>query len=266
MCENCGCGHVEGFKVAALVPGAAGSAPVHHHGHDHPHGHEHVHPHEHAAGTTVELNAPILAENDRLAERNRGYLMAKGVVALNFLSSPGSGKTTLLTATLTALPPTLPAAVINGDLATALDAEKLHACGVPVAHIATGTVCHLDAHMVAHGMDQLPLDGCKLLLIENVGNLVCPASYDLGEKFRIVLMSVTEGEDKPLKYPPIFHRADLILVTKIDLAEATGFDRAATRANLAAVAPQARVLELSARTGVGMAAWFDALKEMAGER
>ena len=119
MCENCGCGHVEGFTVSALVDGAAASAPRHHHGHDHPHEHAHAHPHEHGAATTVELNAPILAENDRLAERNRGYLMAKGVVALNFLSSPGSGKTTLLTATLKGLAPDLPAAVTNGDLATA---------------------------------------------------------------------------------------------------------------------------------------------------
>ena len=270
MCENCGCGHVEGFKVSTLVDGATPSAAHHHgehaHDHPHPHGHDHGQAHSHGPeGTTVEIHAPILARNDRLAERNRGYLLAKGVTALNFLSSPGSGKTTLLVATLGALPAGLRACVINGDLETALDAQKLHACGVPVANIATGNVCHLDAHMVAHGMEELPLDEADILFIENVGNLVCPASYDLGEKFRVVLMSVTEGEDKPLKYPPMFRRADLVLVTKIDLAEAVGFDRAAAQANLQAVAPQARVIELSARTGEGLEAWFEALRALAGK-
>jgi len=303
MCEDCGCGIVDGYKVQTLVAGhrrpprTAGpddhSHPPHHaheheHGHppdhDHAHAHGHDHPHEHGHGHahghdrphghgghdgdgrgdgTVDLRAPILARNDRLAERNRGFLRAKGLVSFNLLSSPGSGKTTLLEKTLPALPAGLLPAVINGDLATDNDAERLHATGVPVAHITTGNVCHLDAGMVARGLEQLPLDDRRILFIENVGNLVCPSSYDLGEDKRVVLFSVTEGEDKPLKYPPIFHRADLVLLTKIDLLEAVGFDRQAALDNLHRIAHHSTILELSAKTGQGMDAWLDWLAALA---
>ncbi len=215
---------------------------------------------------TLDLHAPILARNDRLAERNRGFLRAKGIVAVNLLSSPGAGKTTLLERSLPALAAQFAPAVINGDLATANDAARLHATGAPVAQITTGNVCHLDAEMVARGLEQLPLDGRRLLFIENVGNLVCPASYDLGEDRRVVLFAVTEGEDKPLKYPPVFHRADLVVISKIDLAAAAGFDRAAALDNLRRVAHHAPVIELSAKTGEGFDAWLDWLRALADAR
>lgn len=237
----------------------------HHHTHTHADGTTHTHSHapdaahSHAppAAVTLDLHQPILARNDRLAERNRGYLRAKGVLALNVLASPGAGKTTLIEKTLAALAAELPGAVIVGDLATARDAERFRAVGAPVVQITTGTVCHLDAEMVARGLEQLDLDGRRLLWIENVGNLVCPADFDLGENARVVLLSVTEGEDKPLKYPPIFRSAHAVVVTKTDLAAATGCDLEALRHHLRAGAPQARLFELSARTGAGLAAWLD---------
>lgn len=273
MCEDCGCGIVDGYKVETLIGGSK-QKPVeqtghshdldHGHGHDHSDGHHHDHEHGHShASTTLDLHAPILARNDRLAERNRGFLKAKGLVSVNLLSSPGSGKTTLLEKTLGVLPEHLAPAVINGDLATDNDAERLHAAGAPVSQITTGNVCHLDAEMVAKGLEQLPLDDRGLLFIENVGNLVCPASYDLGEDKKVVLFSVTEGEDKPLKYPPIFHHADLVIVTKIDLAEAVGFDRDAALKNLHHIAHHSQILELSAKTGEGMDSWIDWLKSLA---
>ena len=274
MCEDCGCGIVDGYKVETLVGGSKQGSPgsgEHGHAHEHEHGHEHAHGHGHEHGhshesTTIDLHAPILAKNDRLAERNRGFLKAKGLVSLNLLSSPGSGKTTLLEKTLVALSAELPAVVINGDLATDNDAERLHASGTPVAQITTGNVCHLDAEMISKGLEQLPLDDRKVLYIENVGNLVCPASYDLGEDKKVVLFSVTEGEDKPLKYPPIFHHADLVIVTKIDMAEAAGFDRAVAMENLRRIAHHSQLLELSAKTGEGMEAWLDWVRGLAGGR
>jgi hydrogenase nickel incorporation protein HypB len=182
---------------------------------------------------------------------------------LNVLASPGAGKTTLIEKTVKALDNALPAAVIVGDLATANDAQRIRAAGAPVVQITTGTVCHLDAEMVARGLEQLELDRRRLLLIENVGNLVCPADFDLGESRRVVLLSVTEGEDKPLKYPPIFRSADAVVVTKLDLADATGCDLAALRQHLRAVAPQARVFELSARSGQGLEEWLGWLRGLA---
>lgn len=275
--------HVEHIHEHVHADGTRHSHPhVHGAGHEHDHDHphvpgEHAHTHTHADGTTLthphpgdaahahtavtlDLHQPILARNDRLAERNRGYLRAKGIFALNVLASPGAGKTTLLEKTLAALAAELPAAVIVGDLATACDAERLRAAGAPVVQITTGTVCHLDAEMVARALEQLDLDGRRLLWIENVGNLVCPTDFDLGENARVVLLSVTEGEDKPLKYPPIFRTAHVVVVTKTDLAAATGCDLAALRHNLRAAAPQARVFELSARTGEGLGAWLDWLR------
>jgi hydrogenase nickel incorporation protein HypB len=225
---------------------------VHAHEHDHPHSHEH---HSH----TVPVHESLLAKNDLLAERNRGFFMGKGVFAINVVSSPGSGKTTLIAKTLEALREKIPAAVIVGDLETANDAARLRDKGAPVVQITTGNVCHLDAHMIAHGLGQLDLGGRRLLIIENVGNLVCPAAYDLGEGMRIVLFSVTEGEDKPLKYPPIFRSAQLIIVSKIDMADAAGFNRDLARKNIAAVAPDAQILELSARTGEGLSDWLSLL-------
>lgn len=209
------------------------------------------------APRTIEIGRPVLDRNDRLAARNRAYLRELGLRAVNLVSSPGSGKTTLVEKTVSALADLVPTAVIVGDLATARDAERIKAAGAPVVQITTGTACHLDAAMVARGIESLDLTGCRLLLIENVGNLVCPADFDLGEDRRVVLLSVTEGEDKPLKYPPIFRWATAVVVTKLDLAEATGVDLGLLRSNIASVAPRARVFELSAKTGLGMGPWLE---------
>ena len=207
------------------------------------------------------MRQSILSKNDRIAERNRGYFSARGLCVLNVLSSPGSGKTTLLRETARALGPQLKSGIIVGDLATDNDAQKLRASGAPVVQITTGTMCHLEADMIARALKQLPLEGLKLLIIENVGNLVCPASYDLGEDLRVVLFSVTEGEDKPLKYPPMFQAADAIVISKVDLAKACDFARDEALANIRRIAPQARVFETSAKTGEGMGAWRDYLVE-----
>ena len=205
------------------------------------------------------LNQPVLDQNDRLAERNRGYFKAKKLLVINVLSSPGAGKTTLLQKTITHLGKRLRAGVIVGDLETDNDAKRLRATGAPAVQITTGTVCHLDAEMVARAMGQLDLDHLDLLVIENVGNLVCPASYDLGEDLRVVLHSVTEGEDKPLKYPPIFSNAHVVILSKMDLAAATEFRRDEAVANIRRLAPQARIFELSSKTGSGMDEWCDFL-------
>src|SRR5262245_30678791 len=237
--------------------------------HEEPHEHAHTHPHKHThthgpaafsdnqseSRRTVEVRQAILAKNDRLAERNRGFFRARGLLVLNVLSSPGSGKTTFLRETIRNLSKQLKSAVIVGDLATDNDAKRLRDSGAPVVQITTGTVCHLEAEMISRAVNQLQLDGTNLLIIENVGNLVCPASYDLGEDLRVVLLSVAEGEDKPLKYPPMFQSADVVIVSKIDLAKACDYDRQTALANLRKVAPKAHVFELSAKTGEGMDLW-----------
>ena len=255
--------------------------PGEHHGHDHPHPHTHPHSHEHShaepdhdhphetggeARRTVEVGRAILDKNDRLAERNRGFFRARGLLVLNFLSSPGSGKTTFIRESVRKLGPDLKTGVIVGDLATDNDAQRLRESGAPVVQITTGTVCHLEAEMVGRAVKQLDLTGLNLLIIENVGNLVCPASYDLGEDMRIVLLSVTEGEDKPLKYPPMFQSADVVLISKIDLALACDYDRDKALANIRRVAPKARVFETSAKTGQGLDAWREFLLQQHQER
>lgn len=204
----------------------------------------------------VEVEKGILARNDELARDLRERFALYGLHVLNVLSSPGSGKTTLLSRTFHDLRERVRAAVIVGDLETENDARRLQESGVRAVQITTGGVCHLEAAMVARAAEAVDLDAIDLLVIENVGNLVCPAAYDLGESERVVLLSVTEGEDKPLKYPRIFKSATLVLVTKVDIAEAVGFDRTAAMRNIHLVAPQARVLEVSARTGEGMEAWY----------
>jgi hydrogenase nickel incorporation protein HypB len=201
----------------------------------------------------------ILDQNDRQAERNRGFFKAKGLLVLNVLSSPGSGKTTFIQRTLQSLAGRLQCGVIVGDLATDNDARRLRVTGAPVRQITTGTVCHLEAEMVARALGQMDLTGLELLVIENVGNLVCPASYDLGEDLRVVLLSVTEGEDKPLKYPPLFQSAHVVVISKTDLAAACEYDRDLALANLRRVVPQARVFETSAKTGQGLEAWSEFL-------
>jgi hydrogenase nickel incorporation protein HypB len=240
MCDHCGCGIPE---------------QTHSHDHDHEHGHDHGHTHENPS-KLIEVQQSILSQNQLLAERNRGFFKARKLFVLNLLSSPGSGKTSLIERTLMDRGDKMKIGVIVGDLQTENDAIRIRSKGAPAVQITTGTTCHLDAHMVEHALDKLNLDGIKILFIENVGNLVCPASFDLGEAARVVLLSVTEGEDKPLKYPTIFLNADLVIINKTDIAEAVQFNRKAALENIRKVAPKAKVVELSARTGAGMEAWY----------
>ncbi len=203
----------------------------------------------------------LLVKNDEQARRNRDLFRSRGLLAVNLLSSPGSGKTALLERALSDMGSWARLGVIVGDLATDNDARRLRRPGAQVVQITTGSVCHLEAAMVGRACEQMSLDGVQLLFIENVGNLVCPASYDLGEALRVVLLSVTEGEDKPLKYPKAFKTADAVVITKTDLAEAAGFDRSTALENVRLIAPQVAVFELSARTGQGMGAWYAYLRE-----
>ena len=223
MCTTCGCGDTE------LVP--------------------------------VELHDKILAGNDRQAAHNREHFQAHGVLALNLMGSPGAGKTAVLEATSRFAEGRLRLAAVSADLATDNDARRLAAAGIPSKAITTGQACHLDAAMVHHALDGFPWDRADVFFIENVGNLVCPAIYDLGQAANVVALSVTEGEDKPLKYPVMFQKADLVLVTKCDLVPHLDIDLARVDDARARVMPSPRVLRLSARTGEGMAEWFGWLEE-----
>jgi hydrogenase nickel incorporation protein HypB len=214
----------------------------------------------------VEVRQGILKKNDLLAHGLRRRFEASNVFVVNLVSSPGAGKTTFLQATLTALHAGCRVAALVGDLATERDAERLGRSGAPVRQIVTGTVCHLEAEMVGSALADWDLAALDYLFIENVGNLVCPASYDLGENLRVVLLSVTEGEDKPLKYPTIFSGTDLAILTKMDIAEAVGFDREEAHRNIQEVRPGLEVLETSARSGLGMEAWLAKLDELARRR
>lgn len=211
----------------------------------------------------VMVHEAVLSKNDRMAAELRDEFARRGLGVFNLLSSPGSGKTALLQKTLARLQPETRAGVIVGDLATDNDARRLSETGAPVVQIETGGLCHLEADMVARAARALGLDDLDLLFIENVGNLVCPAGYDLGEAVRVVLLSVTEGEDKPLKYPTAFQKADAVVVSKVDMSEAAGFDRDLALANIRAIAPTARIFELSSRTGAGMDAWCEFLRSAA---
>jgi len=208
----------------------------------------------------VEVRKDILKKNDELARALRDRFRAFGLFAVSLVSSPGAGKTTLLERTLADFRDRSRVAALVGDLQTDNDARRLAAAGVPVRQITTGTVCHLDAEMVNAALADWDLSTLDVLFIENVGNLVCPASYDLGEALRIVLMSVTEGEDKPLKYPTIFNSSDLAVITKIDLADVVGFDRAAARQAIEQVRPGLETIEVSARSGAGFSDWIARLQ------
>jgi hydrogenase nickel incorporation protein HypB len=248
----------------------------HSHDHSHDHGHAHAHGHDHhhhhyghgAAGTDVpgmsqdrliEIEADILSKNDGYAQANRAALAERGILAVNLVSSPGSGKTTLLCRTIEALGDQ-PLAVIEGDQQTQNDADRIRATGVRAVQVNTGKGCHLDGHMVGHAMDHLALDPGGILFIENVGNLVCPSAFDLGEDGKVAILSVTEGEDKPLKYPDMFTAARLAILNKIDLAPHCDVDLAQYEANLRRVNPEIEILRVSARTGEGMADWVGWLR------
>lgn len=265
MCATCGCGEA---AVTYLMPGHAahGHADHGHADHDQVHG-EHDHPpggHAHGgeaagagAGRTIELQQKILAKNDAIAAANREWLRDHAVTAVNLMSSPGAGKTTLLERTAKDLSGRVCLAVIEGDQETALDADRIAAAGSKVVQINTGAGCHLDAAMVARGLGALGPAAGSVVVIENVGNLVCPALFDLGEAARVVLASVTEGADKPVKYPHMFRQADLVLLNKIDLLPYVSFDLTRYLADLRRVAPGALLLQLSATSGEGLDGWYD---------
>lgn len=254
MCINCGCSEVDSVVLHRATD-------IHHHEHNH-HEHNHHehnhHDHEQSSPThRLEVHERLISKNDRFALQNREIFQSHGLLTLNILSSPGSGKTALIEQMAKARGDRgAQVGVIVGDLATENDAQRIRAAGATALQITTGTACHLEADMVAHAVSHLDLAKLDLLVIENVGNLVCPAAYDLGETLRVVLLSVTEGEDKPLKYPTAFQSADVVLLTKMDIAEAVGFDQATAIANIRRMAPQAKLFEVSARTGFGMDTWL----------
>jgi hydrogenase nickel incorporation protein HypB len=261
MCVTCGC----------ESPAQHGHGPDHHHDHDHDHGHDPATPGARGfgvlrpAGTrSVSVEQDLLAKNDRYAAANRSRFAAEGVLALNLVSSPGSGKTTLLVRTLEALAGRRPVAVVEGDQQTRLDADRIAATGAPVVQLNTGKGCHLDAHQVGHALDQLAPPAGGVLFIENVGNLVCPAAFDLGEAHKVVFLSVTEGDDKPLKYPDMFRAADLCLLTKADLLPYVPFDAERAIANARSVNPALVCLVLSVLSGAGFDAWLGWLERELG--
>ena len=254
MCATCGCsGEARLRLVTADEPGQE-------HDDCHAHDHGHTHDHEHDDGQTVVLQQKILAKNDVLAEANRDWLRRRGVLAVNLMSSPGAGKTTLLERTARDLAGELAVSVIEGDQETALDADRISETGCQVVQINTGVGCHLDADMVARALRTLDPPAGSVVVIENVGNLVCPALFDLGEAARIVLSSVPEGADKPAKYPHMFRRADLVLVTKTDLLPYVDFDLARHAADVKQLSQAAEMIQVSATTGEGMATWYDWLR------
>jgi hydrogenase nickel incorporation protein HypB len=216
---------------------------------------------------TIEVLENLLHENDIQADHNRAHFEEYGVFAVNIMSGPGSGKTSLLERTIKALPEGVRIAVIEGDLETENDAERIRRHGVPAVQITTGMACHLDAHMVHQALHDIKLEGLDILFIENVGNLVCPASFDIGQHCNVLLLSVTEGDDKPSKYPIMFRAADQTLITKTDLLPYIDeFDMARARANITAIRGDLPIIELSAKTGKGVDAWIAWLLECVAER
>ncbi len=267
MCATCGCGKVDepaGARITVPADGASEHEHQHDHGHGHTHEHGHGHTHEHGHGhdhapvatETVTLEQKILDKNDRLAAENRSWLAERGVRAFNLMSSPGSGKTTLLERTVRDLQDSSPVSVIEGDQETLLDADRIRSTGCAVVQVNTGSGCHLDAEMMRSALDALSPANDSLVFVENVGNLVCPALFDLGEQGKVVLISVTEGDDKPLKYPHIFAVADLVIVNKTDLLPYVEFDTEACERNARSVNPDVRVINLSATSGEGLGEWY----------
>jgi len=289
MCATCGCGDEGKATVTDLRTGTkTTNRDGHVHDHDHVHGHDHDHHHsaghshascddhthddhqmrpgprheDAAAGahTTVELERAILAKNDRLAERNRAWFEGREILALNLVSSPGAGKTSLLERTISDLGAEMPISVIEGDQQTSRDAQRIEAAGAPAVQVNTGSGCHLDADMIRRGLDALRPAFKSVVLIENVGNLVCPALFDLGERAKVVVLSVTEGDDKPLKYPHMFRAAELMILSKIDLAPYVDFDIARCEEAAREVNPGIRSIRLSARSGAGLDQWYEWLR------
>lgn len=277
MCTTCGCGAHNGTHMHTHVDENGNiTTTVHshhdhdhsHHDHDHAHTHDHDHSHDHDHGhahhshahTTdraraISIEEDILSRNNEIAHKNRAYFASHHMLALNLVSSPGSGKTELLAATLRSLAGRIPTSVIEGDQQTANDADRIRATGTRALQINTGKGCHLDAHMVEHALEHLKPEDDSIVFIENVGNLVCPAEFDLGEAHKVAILSVTEGEDKPLKYPDMFRAADLVIINKVDLLPYLKFDIEKAVENTLRVNPKARILRTSATTGEGLDKW-----------
>ncbi|NPA44532.1 MAG: hydrogenase nickel incorporation protein HypB [Chlorobi bacterium] len=260
MCTTCGC-EGNGNEIKMTVFGEEKKLTIqnHEHNHNHSHGHHH-HSHEHSYEINLETN--ILNQNNLLAERNRGYFEAKNIFAINMMSSPGSGKTTLLEKTIKDLKDKFQLYVIEGDQQTMNDAERIGKAGAPVIQVNTGNGCHLDANMINKAIKKLEVKDNSIIFIENVGNLVCPALFDLGEAKRIVIMSVTEGEDKPIKYPTIFEDADICIINKTDLLPYLSYDVELAKKYALRVNHHLKFIEVSATTGEGMEKWYDELKAL----
>ena len=270
MCDTCGCGQ-PGQAVTFTKPGeqshshihthSDGHTHEHHHHHNHEHDHDHPHDHDHEHGRIIEVEQDVLSKNNLLAERNRGYFEAKNILALNLVSSPGSGKTTLLERTITDLKKEINFAVIEGDQQTMRDANRIDAVGCPVIQVNTGNGCHLDAEMINRASKELEVKNNSVLMIENVGNLVCPSLFDLGEACKVVIISVTEGDDKPLKYPTMFSVSDICIINKIDLVPYVDFNIEKCKEYALKVNKNLKFFELSAKTGDGVDEWYSWLKE-----
>jgi len=279
MCETCGCGESDDFKIHDRQQN---NEPDHHHDyehdngheHSHDHNHEHGHPHSHehdgvtythshepAPSKVINLNIDVLSENNKLAQLNRRFFEGRKVLCLNMVSSPGSGKTSLLEKTIKALIPIRKIAVIEGDQQTLLDANRIEKSGAPAIQINTGSGCHLDARMVESALKKLEPEFNSILFIENVGNLVCPALFDLGEFKRVVVISVTEGDDKPLKYPYMFQTSHLCLINKSDLLPYVDFNTEKTIKYALSINPKLEFITVSAKTGEGMDLWYEWLGE-----
>jgi len=279
MCETCGCSESGEFKIHDLHhkhdhepihdhDHQHGHSHDHDHGHEHSHDHDHLHEHEHDGffhshdhdhphQKVINLNVDILSDNNRLAHLNRRFFEGRKVLCLNLVSSPGSGKTSILEKTIQALIPTRKIAVIEGDQQTLLDAERIEKSGAPAIQINTGSGCHLDARMIELALEKLEVESGSILFIENVGNLVCPAMFDLGEAKRVVVISVTEGEDKPLKYPYMFQSSQLCLINKSDLLPYVDFDTEKAIGYARSLNPKLEFILVSAKTGEGMDLWYE---------
>jgi len=278
MCETCGCGKPGEFKVHD--PSHSNNHEhkhdhdfehthdhEHEHWHDHnlPHDHEHNHKHDpdNSEKRVIDVNIDVLAENNNLAKLNRRFFEGRKVLCLNLVSSPGSGKTTILEKTIIAMKDALKMFVIEGDQQTLLDARRIEKAGAPAIQINTGTGCHLDARMVESALEKMDIEANSILFIENVGNLVCPAMFDLGEHKRVVVISVTEGDDKPMKYPYMFQSSHLCIINKSDLLPWVDFNTEETIRSAHSLNPALEFITLSAKTGEGMDLWFKWLKKQA---
>lgn len=277
MCGTCGCGSEEnGVTILSPKENKANHHHHHHdghshnhshshnhdhHHHDHDHSHDHSHSHDHTHKTVIDLERDILQHNSVMASRNKGYFEAKNIFALNLVSSPGSGKTSLLEKTLTDLKNETSFYVIEGDQQTFNDANRIDALNIPVIQINTGKGCHLESDMVYEAVKKLNIKDNSILMIENVGNLVCPSMFDLGESKRVVIISTTEGVDKPIKYPDMFHSSDICIINKIDLLPYVNTDINQLKEYALQVNPNLKFFEVSATTGDGMDAWYKWLKE-----